>query len=102
MLEKLWNIFIFNKSKLFQKDLLTWPKQFVEATSKFTDIFFSTYRLKLTSNQRRLDVLCPLETQLFVVPTVVIRPKLFELSGPENPVEPSLKLKVSNKWQSIN
>ena len=60
-------------------------KNFLEMTWKFVDIFFWPIEVISTSNWRRFDVLCPLGTQLFIVPPVEVTLELFQSQRPKKP-----------------
>ena len=66
-------------------------QKFLEITWKFLDIFFRPIDVISTSNRRPFEVLCPLGTQIFIVPPVVVRLELFISQRPKNLVKPTLK-----------
>ena len=53
--------------------------------------FFQCIDVISTANRRQFDVLCPLGTQLLLVPEVTISLQMFESQRAKNPVKPALK-----------
>ena len=97
---------IFDRQNYFENSPLKWlrffsHRNYVETTSSFhssklhrksfwkrfrnSSIFqYSCIDVISTSDWRQFDILFPLETQLFVVPPVIIRPELFKSQRPNN------------------